>query len=150
MSEIISKKTSKVNKSNPDVLRVTEYILEQNKLDESFSVQSAAKSPDLNGVGRHNIAEIMRVICLEPNGKGSLIYCTTVDNQHLDNQFFKWQLNTQTYFSYLSYQSVEQAKISNKAAIKTLRIAIATMVIAIIIPVITSDCMSDISAYFRN
>ena len=134
----MSKTTPKVNKTTPDVLRVTEYILEQNKLDGSFSVQSAANSTELNGIGRHNIAEIMKIICLEPNGKGSLITCTTVDNQNLDNQFFKWQLNTNTYFSYLSYQSVEQAKISNKTAIKTLRIAIAAIVIAIIIPVITS------------
>ena len=141
---------SSVNKTNPDVLRVTEYILEQNKLDEAFSVQSAANSKELNGIGRHNIAEIMRIICLEPNGKGSLISCTTVDNQNLDNQFFKWQLNTNTYFSYLSYQSVEQAKESNKTANKTLKIAIAAMVIAIIMPIITSICVPIISAYIRN
>jgi hypothetical protein len=133
-------------------LRVTEYILEQNKLDEPFSVQSAANSKELNGIGRHNIAEIMRIICLEPNGKGSLITCTTVDNQNLDNQFFKWQLNTNTYFSYLSHlsllrteesieltkQSLKISELSNITTVKTLRIAIATMVISILIPVITS------------
>lgn len=125
------KEMSSVNKTNPDVLRVTEYILEQNKLDEAFSVQSEANSK-------------------EPNGKGSLISCTTVDNQNLDNQFFKWQLNTNSYFSYLSYQSVEQAKKSNKTANTTLKIAIAAMVIAIIMPIITSICAPIISAYIRN
>lgn len=127
---------SSIDKSQPDVLRVTEYILEQNKLDKSFSVQSAANSKELNGIGRYNISEIMRTICLEPNGKGSLVYCTTVDEQNLDNQFFKWQLNANTYFSYLSYQSVEQAKLSNKTANKTLWIAIATMVVSLIFPAI--------------
>jgi hypothetical protein len=123
---------SSVDKSKPDVLRVTEYILEQNKLDKPFSVQSAANSKELNGIGRHKISEIMRTICSEPNGKGSLLSCTIVDDKDLDNQFFKWQLNTSTYFSYLSYQSVEQAKVSNK-------IAIAAVVIAII-AIITSIC----------
>lgn len=125
-------KVVSVDKTKPEVLRVTEYILEQNKLDKQFSVQSAANSKELNGIGRHNVAEIMRNICSDPNGKGSLISCTTVDNQNLDNQFFKWQLNANTYFSYLSYQSVEQAKVSNK-------IAIAAVLIAII-AIITSIC----------
>jgi len=127
----MAKVTTAVDKTKPDVLRVTEYIIEQNKLDNPFSVQSAASSNELNGIGRHNISEIMRVICLEPNGKGSLISCTTVDNQNLDNQFFKWQLNTNTYFSYLSYQSVEQAKVSNKIAIAAVLIAIVAIITSI-------------------
>lgn len=134
----MAKVTTAVDKTKPDVLRVTEYILEQNKLDNPFSVQSAASSNELNGIGRHNISEIMRVICLEPNGKGSLITCTTVDNQNLDNQFFKWQLNANTYFSYLSYQSVEQAKESNKTAVIALKVAIAAMIISVVVPLIAA------------
>lgn len=124
-------KVVSVDKTKPDVLRVTEYIIEQNKLDNPFSVQSAANSKELNGIGRYNVAEIMRSICSDPNGNGSLIYCTTVDNQNLDNQFFKWQLNANTYFSYLSYQSVEQAKVSNKIAIAAVLIAIVAIITSI-------------------
>ncbi|MGB2739732.1 MAG: hypothetical protein WBC60_04155 [Cognaticolwellia sp.] len=104
---------SVVDKTKPDVLRVTEYILEQNKLEKEFSAQSADKN-ELKGIGRHRIARIMRDICLDPNGEGSLITYTTVDDTNMDNNFCRWQLNANAYFSYLSYQSVEQAKISNK------------------------------------
>lgn len=126
---------NEVDKTKPDVLRVTEYILEQNKLEKEFSVQSADKN-ELNGIGRHRIAKIMRDVCLDPNGEGSLIEYTTVDNTNMDNVFAQWQLNANAYFSYLSYQSVEQAKESNKIAIKTMRIAIAAIVISIVIPLI--------------
>jgi len=78
----------------------------------------------------------MRNICLDPNGEGSLITYTTVDDLNMDNNFSRWQLNANSYFSYLSYQSVEQAKESNKTAITALRVAIAAMVISIIIPLI--------------
>jgi hypothetical protein len=127
-----------LNKTKPDVLRVTEYILEQAKTETIFSVQSAASSKKLNGIGRHRIAQIMRDICLDPNGEGSLIIYTTVDNTNMDNNFSRWQLNANAYFSYLSYQSVEQAKESNKIALKTMRIAIAAMVISIIFPLIAA------------
>jgi hypothetical protein len=126
------------DKTKPDVLRVTEYILEQAKTDTTFSVQSADKSKELNGIGRHRIAQIMLDICLDPNGEGSLITYTTVDDTNMDNNFCRWQLNANAYFSYLSYQSVEQAKISNKTAVTTLRVAIAAMVISIIFPLIAA------------
>jgi len=125
-----------IDKPKPDVLRVTEYVLDKAKLNTDFSVQSAAKSNELNGIGRHRIAEIMRNICLDPNGEGSLITYTTVDDLNMDNNFSRWQLNANAYFSYLSYQSVEQAKESNKIALKTMRIAIAAIVISIVIPLI--------------
>jgi hypothetical protein len=112
-----------IDKSKPDVLRVTEYVLDKAKLNTDFSVQSAASSKELNGIGRHRIAEIMRNICLDPNGEGSLIGYTTVDDLNLDNNFCRWQLNANSYFSYLSYQSVEQAKESNKTANKALWVA---------------------------
>ncbi len=104
-----------IDKSKPDVLRVTEYILDKAKLNTEFSVQSATSSKELNGIGRHRVAQIMRNICLDPNGVGSLIQYIIVDDLNMDNSFFRWQLNANSYFSYLSYQSVEQAKESNKA-----------------------------------
>jgi hypothetical protein len=125
-----------VDKTKPDVLRVTEYILEQAKTDTTFSVQSADISKELNGIGRHRIAQIMLDICLDPNGEGSLLTYTTVDDTNMDNNFCRWLLNANAYFSYLSYQAVEQAKKSNKIALKTMRVAIATIVISIIIPLI--------------
>jgi len=125
-----------IDKSKPDVLRVTEYVLDKAKLNTDFSVQSAAQSKELNGIGRHRIAEIMRNICLDPNGEGSLLTYTTVDDLNMDNNFSHWQLNANSYFSYLSYQSVEQAKESNKTAVNALRVAIAAMVVSIIIPLI--------------
>jgi hypothetical protein len=127
-----------VDKTKPDVLRVTEYILEQAKTDTTFSVQSADISKELNGIGRHRIAQIMLDICLDPNGEGSLLTYTTVYDTNMDNNFCRWQLNANAYFSYLSYQSVEQAKISNKTAVTTLRVAIAAMVISIIFPLIAA------------
>lgn len=125
-----------IDKSKPDVLRVTEYVLDKARLNTDFSVQSAASSKELNGIGRHRIAEIMRDICLDPNGEGSLITYTTVDDLNMDNNFSRWQLNANAYFSYLSYQSVEQAKESNKIALKTMRIAIAAIVISMAVPLI--------------
>ena len=44
-----------VDQTKPDVLRVTEYILAQNKIEKAFSVQSANRE-ELNGIGRHRIA----------------------------------------------------------------------------------------------
>ena len=128
-----------MDKTQPDVLRVTEFILDKAKQNKEFSVQSAARSKELNGIGRYRIAEIMRNICLDPNGDGNLITYTTVDDLNLDNNFCHWQLNANTYFSYLSYQSVEQAKESNKTATKALwvaTIAVLLTFISILLPVI--------------
>ena len=127
-----------VDKSKPDVLRVTEYILEQTKINTTFSVASAAKSPELNGINNYRIAQIMQDICLDPEEPGSLIRFTTIDGTNRDNLFCRWQLNANAYFSYLSFQSVEQAKISNKTAVKTLRLAIAAIVVSVIIPLIVA------------
>lgn len=121
-----------VDKTQPDVLRVTEYVLEHTKIDKEFSVQSADKSKELNGIGRHRIAQIMRDICLDPNGKGSLITYTTVDHTNMDNNYARWQLKANAYFSYLSYQSVVQAKESNKTAAKALWVAILAVTITVI------------------
>lgn len=108
-----------IDKTQPDVLRVVEYILKQNKKDLPFSVQSADKE-DLNGIGRHRIAQIMRDVCLEPEGDGSLVRYTTVDNTNMDNNFCRWQLNANAYFSYLSYLSLKESEKSNSTATKAL------------------------------
>jgi hypothetical protein len=126
------------NESKPDVLRVTEYILQQNKLKQEFSVQSANKSKELNGIGRNRIAQIMRDICLDPNGDGTLITYTTVDSSNMDNKFEHWQLNANAYFSYLSYQSVEQSKQSNITARYALWVAVAAMAVSVIFPLISA------------
>jgi hypothetical protein len=82
-----------VDKTKPDVLRVTEYILEQTKINTTFSVASAAKSPELNGINNYRIAQIMQDICLDPEEPGSLIRFTTIDGANMDNIFCRWQLN---------------------------------------------------------
>ena len=86
----------KIDRNKPEVLRVIEYILAQNKLDKPFSVQSADRE-DLNGIGRHRLSQIMRDICLDPEDDGSLARYTTVDNTNMDNNFYRWQLNADAY-----------------------------------------------------
>lgn len=113
----------KVDKSLPDVLRVTEFILKMNKQHEKFSLQAAAESEDLNGIGRYQISHIMRDICLDPEDKGSLARYTTIDDTHLDNMPMHWQLNAASYFNYLSYLSVQSSKKANKTAVNALCIA---------------------------
>jgi hypothetical protein len=120
---------SKIDKTKPDVLRVTEYILVQNKIEKAFSVQSADRE-ELNGIGRHRIAQIMRDICLDPDGEGSLERYTTVDNNNMDNNFCRWQLNTSAYFSYLSHLSVKQSERANYLAMAALVVAIIALFVA--------------------
>ena len=61
-----------VDKSKPDVLRVIEYVLEKGKRKEQFSVCEAAKTSELNGIDEYRIGEILRDICLQPNGPNSM------------------------------------------------------------------------------
>lgn len=98
-----------ISKKQPDVLRVVEYVLDKASKNEEFNVQSAAKSKELNGLNRHQLARIMRDICLDPEDDGSLVRYTMVDNNNVDNVFCHWQLNANAYFSYLSYKSVQTA-----------------------------------------
>lgn len=129
---------SKIDKTKPDVLRVTEFILSKNKLGDSFSVCEAAKTPELNGINEYRIAEIMRDICLEPNGPNSIEELTRVSNDYSHNQSGNWQLNASTYFGYLSYLSVKESEKSNHLAVKTLRVAIATIIVSVLIPLIAA------------
>ena len=129
---------SKIDKTKPDVLRVTEFIIEKSKLRESFSVCEASKTLELNGIGEYRIAEIMREICLQPNGPNSIDALTRVSNEYSHNQAGNWQLNASTYFGYLSYLSVKESEKANKIALKTLRVAIAAIVISIVTAVIAA------------
>tara|TARA_R110002012_G_scaffold41523_2_gene113500 strand:+ start:24162 stop:24551 length:390 start_codon:yes stop_codon:yes gene_type:complete len=113
----------------PAVLRVTEYILNKNKMGESFSVQSAASSEELNGIDRYQIARIIRDICLDPEDEKSRIRFTTVDNSNIDNTFCRWQLSANAYFSYLSYQSIRQSEKANEIAKQALFIAVFSVTI---------------------
>lgn len=119
-----------IDKAKPDVLRVTEYILAKSAAKETFSVQSASSSEELNGIGRHQISRIMRDICLDPEDEGSLGRFTTVDDSNMDNNFCRWQLNANTYFSYLSYQSIKQSEKANQIATKAFYVAIISACIA--------------------
>ncbi len=121
-----------VDKTKPDVLRLTEYILNKSKNKEPFSVQSAASSNELNGISRHRIAQLMRDICLDPEDEGSLAKFTTVNNQNWDNNHCMWQLNATAYFSYLSYLSVKEAEKSNRTSTAALVVAIVTLLLTLL------------------
>lgn len=127
-----------VDKSKPDVLRVTEYVLEKGKRKEQFSVCEAAKTSELNGIDEYRIAEILRDICLQPNGPNSMDNLTHISNEYLHNQSGNWQLTATTYFSYLAYQSVKEAELANRLAVKALGVAIAAIIISIITAVVVA------------
>ncbi|MBO1256697.1 hypothetical protein J3L16_13475 [Alteromonas sp. 5E99-2] len=118
---------SKIDKTKPDVLKVTEFILDKNKSGDSFSICEAAKTPELNGISDYRIAEIMRDICLQPNGPDSIELHTKIDGTFTHNLPAKWQLNPDTYFSYLSYQSVKQSEKANYIALAALVVAIIAL-----------------------
>lgn len=127
-----------VDKSKPDVLRVTEYVLEKGKRKEQFSVCEAAKTSELNGIDEYRIAEILRDICLQPNGPNSMDNLTHISNEYLHNQSGNWQLTATTYFSYLAYLSVKEAELANRIAVKALGVAIAAIIISIITAVVVA------------
>lgn len=113
------------SKKHPDVLRVVEYVLDKASRNETFSVQSATNSKELNGLNRYQLARVMRDICLDPEDDGSLARYTTVDNDNIDNTFCHWHLNANAYFSYLSYKSVQTAKRALLVSVAALAVAIA-------------------------
>ena len=139
-------KIPEISKAEPDVLRVTAYVLRRSKVKENFSVYEAARTKDLNGIGDHRIAEILREICLQPNGADSMLGHTSVDGNYSHNNPGTWTLNSQTYFSYLSYvsllrseEAIELAKYSlsaseqsNTTSKTSMRIATASVMIAVI------------------
>lgn len=114
-------------KSDPDVLRVTAFVLRKSENKESFSVCEAANTPELNGIGDYRIAELIKEICLQPNGPDSMENLTTIDNSYLQNNPGNWQLNAETYFNYLSYISAQNSEKSNKLATYSIWIASAAL-----------------------
>lgn len=110
-------------KSDPDVLRVTAFVLRKSENKEKFSVCEAAKTQELNGVSDYRIAEIIKEICLQPNGPDSMESLTTIDNNYSHNNSGNWQLNAETYFNYLSYISTQNSEKSNKLATYSIWIA---------------------------
>jgi hypothetical protein len=124
-----------LDKHLPDVLRVTRYIIEQSSKKETFSVNSAARSSELNGIGEYRIAEILRSICLEPNGPKSLHQYTTISTNNENSLEGRWELTPEAYFGYLSYQGMMQAEAANRFAGKALLIATASLIVTLVLPI---------------
>lgn len=116
------------NRTKPDVLRVTEFVFHKSETKEKFSVCEAAKTQELNGIGDYRIAEIIKEICFQPNGPESMESLTTIDNSYSHNNSGNWQLNSETYFNYLSYISMQNSEKSNKLATYSIWIASAALV----------------------
>jgi hypothetical protein len=110
-------------KSDPDVLRVTAFVLKNSEVREWFSVSDAALTKELNGISEYRIAEILHEICLQPNGPNSKKNLATVDGRYSHSNSGSWTLNAETYFSYLSYISVQNSEKSNKLATFSLWVA---------------------------
>ncbi|TMS80210.1 hypothetical protein [Pseudoalteromonas sp. S554] len=128
----------KKSEKKPDVLRVTEFILDNNKSNKKFSLAEAAETKELNGIGLYRIAEIIKNICLQPNGPDSINDFTRISNNNLHNQQGDWQLTPTAYFSYLTYLSIKESEKSNRIAIKTYKVAITAVIIAVISAVIAA------------
>ncbi|NOI79258.1 hypothetical protein F0237_01200 [Vibrio tubiashii] len=120
-----------MDKTVPDVLRVTEFVLEKAKIREEFSVSEAAKTDELNGINVYRIAEILSQICLEPNGPNSMRELTTVDSTYSHSNPGNWTLSPEAYFGYLSYQSNLHAEKANKNARNATWVALVTLIVTL-------------------
>lgn len=122
-------KKQQIDKSRLAVLRVTEYILEKAEHNQPFGLYMAES--ELNDLTSYQIAKIMRDICLDPQEPGSIERYTTIDSQSLANEPQKWQLNANTYFSYLSYLAVKEAEKTNRLTVNALRVSILAVIISL-------------------
>jgi len=120
-----------MDKTAPDVLRVIEFVLEKAKKKEEFSVSEASKTDELNGIGDYRIAAILRQICLEPNGPGSLKELTTIDSSNSHSYQGNWTLSPDAFFGYLSYQSNLHAEKANKNARNATWVALVTLIVTL-------------------
>jgi hypothetical protein len=120
--------------NKPDVLRVVEFIQSKSAENETFSINEASKSTELNGIAVHRIAEIMRSICLEPNGPDTLEKYTTVNGDYPHSNPGRWELKPDAYFGYLGYQSNQHAEKALILSKRAFGVAIATLVLSSIIP----------------
>lgn len=119
-----------LDRSKPDVLRVTEYVLRKSEDNIRFSLIEASNDLALNGISIYKLGEILRTICLEPQGQGSLTSMTTVDtttNKHATQ--CSWSLNSSTYFSYQSYLSTCYAEKANIYAKYAFGVAALSLII---------------------
>lgn len=121
------------DKSLPDVLRVMYYILE-NK-GSPFSLQYAAESKELNGINIYRIAEIIRETCLQPEGPNSIKQYTTIDKNNFHNLPSEWELTAESYFNFLSYESLNAAKLANEKAHRSVQVAIGAIVVSLVLSV---------------
>ena len=122
-------KVLQLNKRKPDVLRVTEYILEKAELKQAFGLYEAAN--ELNGLSNYQIAKIMKDICLDPQEPGSIERYTTGDKPNLSNEPQYWQLNANAYFSYLSYLAVKEAEKTSKLTANAFRVSVLALIITL-------------------
>lgn len=122
-------------KSKPDVLKVTEYILDMGEKKQPFGLYMAAN--ELVGLSNYQIAKIMRDICLDPQEPGSLIRYTTIAGDNIENIPQPWQLNANTYFSYLSYLAIQEARKTNTLTKYAFQTAVASTAIAFCALIVT-------------
>lgn len=126
------------NKSStfqPDVLRLVQFVLKKAEKRESFSVTEASRNSELNGIGDYRIAEILREVCLEPNGPDSKFKLTDPTGNSWSQQG-RWSLKPEAYFGYLSYLSNISAEHANKNAKVAIWIAIATLVVTTVLGIL--------------
>ncbi|WP_298445700.1 hypothetical protein [uncultured Ferrimonas sp.] len=114
-----------------DVIRVTEYIIDRAKTRDRFSINEAAKSEELSGLGEYRIAEVFREICLEPNGPNSLHALTLMDGTNSTSLQGIWQLKPEAYFGYQSHLAVIEAKRAVQIAIFTAAVAVVSIVVSL-------------------
>jgi len=122
-----------VDKSKPDVLRVTEFVMSKSERKEEFSVSEAAETKELNGIHVRRIAEILNEICLEPAGPNSKQRLTTVNSSYSHSEQGSWTLSSTAYFGYLTYQSNLHAKEASIHAKYALWLAALSFVGSIVI-----------------
>ncbi|MEO3679047.1 hypothetical protein ABGI61_08425 [Rheinheimera sp. FR7-31] len=112
----------------PDVLKLVQFVLKKSEKRESFSVTEAARENELNGINEYRIAEILREVCLEPNGPDSKFKLTDPTGNSWSTQG-RWSLKPEAYFGYLSYLSNVNAEHANKNAKTAIWLAIATLIV---------------------
>ena len=121
-------KKNKPVTAQPDVLRMVHFILKKAEKRGSFSVTEASGDSELNGIGDYRIAEILREVCLEPNGPDSKVKLTDPTGNSWSQQG-RWTLKPEAYFGYLSYLSNVNAEHANKNAKTAIWLAIATLIV---------------------
>ncbi|GAB1068156.1 MAG: hypothetical protein SAqPseu_21300 [Shewanella algae] len=116
-------KQNSYKNSQPDIVRVTQYVLDHGK--NGFSVLSASNSKELNGIGVHTVATVLRSICLDL-WEGHLEFNTKVDSTYSHASYVKWELTPQAYNDHISHRSLLMSKWSLWATLLALLVAIGS------------------------